>query len=161
MNETAEKKEIFESMPVPQALRLMAVPMVISQLIVLIYNMADTFYVGRTNDPYMVAGISMMLPVFNITISLAGISGVGGGTLISRLLGKGQEQEARKVSAFSVYLAIALAAVFSVGMLLFMDPLLRLVGAGENTIVYAQYYTFCVLVIGGIPTVLSNVLSNL
>ncbi len=161
MNEAEEKKEIFESMPVPQALRLMAVPMVISQLIVLIYNMADTFYVGRTNDPYMVAGISMMLPVFNITISLAGISGVGGGTLISRLLGKGQEQEARKVSAFSVYLAIALAAVFSVGVLLFMDPLLKLVGAGENTIVYARHYTFCVLVIGGIPTVLSNVLSNL
>ncbi len=161
MNEAEEKKGIFESMPVPQALRLMAVPMVISQLIVLIYNMADTFYVGRTNDPYMVAGISMMLPVFNITISLAGISGVGGGTLISRLLGKGQEQEARKVSAFSVYLAIALAAVFSVSMLLFMNPLLSLVGAGENTIVYARHYTFCVLVIGGIPTVLSNVLSNL
>ncbi len=74
MNEAAEKKEIFESMPVPQALRMMAVPMVISQLIVLVYNMADTFYVGRTNDPYMVAGISMMLPVFNITISLDSVS---------------------------------------------------------------------------------------
>ncbi|MCD8096947.1 MAG: polysaccharide biosynthesis C-terminal domain-containing protein, partial [Lachnospiraceae bacterium] len=153
--------EIFESMPVPQALRVLAVPMVISQLIGLIYNMADTFYVGRTNDPYMVAGISMMLPVFNITLSLAGISGVGGGMLISRLLGRGQEQEARRVSVFSIYLAISLAAVFSVGMLLFMDPLLKLVGAGENTIVYARHYIFCVLVIGGIPTVLSNVLSNL
>ncbi|MCD8329774.1 MAG: MATE family efflux transporter [Lachnospiraceae bacterium] len=161
MNETAENKEIFESMPVSQALRQMALPMVISQLIILIYNMADTFYVGRTNNPYMVAGISMMLPVFNITISLAGISGVGGGTLISRLLGRNQEQEARKVSVFSIYLAISLAAVFSVGMLLFMDPLLRMVGAGENTIAYARQYTFCVLVIGGIPTVLSNVLSNL
>ncbi|MCD8084162.1 MAG: cation transporter [Clostridiales bacterium] len=161
MKKETDKKEIFESLPVPDAVRIMAVPMIISQLIVLIYNMADTFYVGRTNDPYMVAGISMILPVFNITISLAGISGVGGGTLISRLLGRSEEKEAKRVSVFSIGLSIALTACFSVAMAFFMDPLLQAMGAGENTIAYARQYTFCVLVIGGIPTVLSNVLSNL
>ncbi|MCC8127072.1 MAG: cation transporter [Clostridiales bacterium] len=161
MEQTAEKKKIFEELPVPEAVRLMAVPMIISQVIVLIYNMADTFYVGRTNNPYMVAGISMILPIFNLSLSIAGLTGVGGGTLISRLLGKDCEEEAERVSVFSVYLAIIIAALFSLSMACFMNPLLRMLGAGENTIGYARQYTFCVIVIGGIPTVMSNVLSNL
>ena len=72
-------KDIFETMPVPLAVRTMALPTIISQLIVLIYNMADTFYLGRTNNPFMVAGVSLILPVFNICLSLAGLSGIGGG----------------------------------------------------------------------------------
>ena len=58
-------------MSVPAAVRTMAVPTVMAQLIVLIYNMADTFFIGRTNDPLMVAGASLILPVFNISLSLA------------------------------------------------------------------------------------------
>ena len=70
---------MFRSLPVPSALRIMILPSVISQLIVLIYNMADTFYVGQTNNPYMVAATSLILPVFNISICIAGLAGVGGG----------------------------------------------------------------------------------
>ena len=139
----------------------MALPTIISQLIVLVYNMADTFYLGRTNNPFMVAGVSLILPVFNICLSLAGLAGIGGGALISRLLGAGDAKEAEKVSAFSISLAIATTAVFSVGMLLFMNPILRLLGASGNTLTYAAQYSFCVIVLGGIPTVLSNVMANL
>ncbi|MCD7809006.1 MAG: hypothetical protein LUH02_06665 [Erysipelotrichaceae bacterium] len=161
MNTDIEKKEIFETMPIPKAVSTMAIPMIISQIIVLIYNMADTFYVGRTNNPYMVAGISMILPIFNISLSLAGLTGVGGGTLISRLLGINEEAEGKKVCTFSIYFALIITAIFSLGMLIFMDPLLKLVGASSNTFEYARQYTFFVIVIGGIPTVLSNVMSNL
>ncbi len=157
----ASREEIFSSMPVPAALRTMVVPAVISQLIVLIYNMADTFYVGQTGNPYMVAGTSLILPVFNITLCLSGLAGIGGGALISRLLGQGKKDEARRVSAFSLYLAVLIAALFSVGMAVFMRPVLSLLGAGENTYQYARQYAFCVIVFGGVPTVLSNVLSNL
>ena len=139
----------------------MALPTIISQLIVLIYNMADTFYLGRTNNPFMVAGVSLILPVFNICLSLAGLAGIGGGALISRLLGAGDAKEAEKVSAFSISLAVVTTAVFSVGMLLFMNPILRLLGASGNTLTYAAQYSFCVIVLGGIPTVLSNVMANL
>ena len=159
--EQEKNKAIFESMPVPEAVRTMALPTIISQLIVLVYNMADTFYLGRTNNPFMVAGVSLILPVFNICLSLAGLAGIGGGALISRLLGAGDAKEAEKVSAFSISLAIATTAVFSVGMLLFMDPILRLLGASGNTLTYAAQYSFCVIVLGGIPTVLSNVMANL
>ncbi len=100
---SAESKEIFETLPVPKALKAMAVPTIFSQIIVLIYNLADTFYVGRTNNPYMVAAASLILPVFNITIALAGLTGIGGGSLMARLLGEKQEDEAKKVCGFSFY----------------------------------------------------------
>ncbi len=159
--ETSVREEIFQNLPVPAALGKMIIPAVTSQLIVLIYNMADTFFVGQTNNPYMVAGTSLILPVFNITLCLAGLAGIGGGSLISRLLGQDREEEARRVSAFSLYLGLAIAAAFAVGILVFMEQVLTLLGAGENTYTYARQYATCVIVIGGVPTVLSNVLANL
>ncbi|WP_367925355.1 MATE family efflux transporter [uncultured Ruthenibacterium sp.] len=153
--------EIFRTLPISSALQKMIVPAITSQLIVLIYNMADTFFVGQTNNPYMVAGTSLILPVFNITLCLAGLAGIGGGSLISRLLGQSEEQEARRVSAFSLYLGLAIAALFTLGIAIFMEPILNMLGAGENTYHYARQYALCVIVIGGIPTVLSNVLANL
>ena len=161
VREKVTQEDIFQNLPVPSALRTMIVPAVTSQLIVLIYNMADTFYVGQTNNPYMVAGTSLILPVFNITLCLAGLAGIGGGSLISRLLGEGCREEARRVSAFSLYLGILIAALFSVSMALFMNPILALLGAGDDTDLYARQYAWCVIVVGGIPTVLSNVLANL
>ena len=105
--------DVFERLPIPAALRKMIFPAVVSQLIVLIYNMADTFFVGLTNNPYMVASTSLILPVFNITLCLAGLAGIGGGSLISRLLGTGEETEARKVSMFSFWLGAGLATLLS------------------------------------------------
>lgn len=155
------REDVFANLPVPTALRKMILPAISSQLIVLIYNMADTFFVGKTNNPYMVAGTSLILPVFNITLCLAGLAGIGGGSLISRLLGQEQEAEARRVSAFSLYLGLTIAALFAAGIAFFMEPVLALLGAGANTYGYARQYALCVIVIGGIPTVLSNVLANL
>ena len=161
MRQKADSKEIFETLPIPKALKAMAVPTVISQIIILIYNMADTFFVGKTDNPYMVAATSLILPVFNITLSLAALTGVGGGSLISRLLGENRPEEAKKVSSFSIYLSIAITAVFSISMAVFMTPILKLLGASEDTFLFAKQYAVCVIVFGGIPTVLSNVLSNL
>lgn len=154
-------QEVFERLPVPAALGRMVLPAVASQLIVLIYNMADTFFVGQTANPYMVAGTSLMLPVFNLTLCLAGLAGVGGGSLISRLLGQEREEEARRVSAFSLLLGLGISAAFSLSLAVFMEPILQLLGAGENTFSYARQYALWVIVLGGVPTVLSNVLSNL
>ena len=157
----SSQEDIFRNQPIPTALRMMILPAVVSQLIVLIYNMADTFFVGQTGNPYMVAATSLILPVFNISLCLAGLAGTGGGTLISRLLGLHEEDEARKVSAFSIWLGVAIAAAFALGIGIFMEPVLNLLGAGENTFLFAKQYALCVIVVGGIPTVLSNLLSTL
>ena len=161
MRQKAESREIFETLPIPKALKAMAVPTVISQIIILIYNLADTFFVGKTNDPYMVAATSLILPVFNITLSLAALTGVGGGSLVSRLLGENRRDEAKRVSSFSIYFSIAVTAAFSILMAAFMTPILKLLGASEDTFLFAKQYATCVIIFGGVPTVLSNVLSNL
>ena len=129
VNATLKKEDIFRDLPIPTALQKMIVPAIASQLIVLIYNMADTFFVGQTNNPYMVAGASLILPVFNISLCFAGLAGVGGGSLISRLLGQSQPDEAKRVSAFSVYIAILIALIFSTAIAVWMRPLLELLGA--------------------------------
>ncbi|MCR4705799.1 MAG: MATE family efflux transporter [Lachnospiraceae bacterium] len=139
----------------------MAVPTVVGQLIVLIYSMADTFFVGRTNNPDMVAATSLLLPVFNLSIPLAGVAGVGGGALIARLLGEGRERECSKVYSFCVYLSIILAVCFASGVFLFMDPLLTLLGANEANHAFARTYAMCVIVAGALPTILTNVFANM
>lgn len=163
LHTAAEKdnKEVFETMPIPRALATLAIPTIIGQLVVLIYNLADTFYIGRTNDPYMVAGASLILPVYNICISLASLTGVGGGSLISRLLGVQKEDQAKKVASFSFYLSLGLAVFFAVITAIFMEPALGLLGASGDTHQYARQYAFCVIVLGSLPTVVSLTLSNL
>ena len=153
--------EIFEHMPVAKAVRTMAVPTIMGQLIILLYSIADTFFVGRTNNPLMVAGASLVLPVFNICTSLAGISGVGGGAQVSRLMGEKDPEGARRVSSFSLWFALLIGLAFALGVLLFMDPLMRLLGARADVLVYAKAYAMCVIVFGGIPTVMANVMANL
>ncbi|MBQ7544685.1 MAG: MATE family efflux transporter [Synergistaceae bacterium] len=153
-------REIFEAWPIPKALTELALPMIFGQLIILVYNLADTFFIGRTNNPLMVAGVSLLLPVFNISITFANLFGIGGGTLISRLMGAHREGEAKTVSAFSFYMTILSAGAFALSMFAFMEPVLRLLGASNDTMPFAKQYTFCVIVIGAVPTILSMTLSN-
>lgn len=159
--EQVKNKELFEEMRVPRAVAAMAIPTIMSQLIILIYNMADTFFIGRTNNPLMVAGASLILPVYNLSIAFANVAGTGGGTLIARLLGQDRLPDARRVAAFSIYFSVAAGAVFSLGTAAAMGPLLRLLGASDETFVYARAYAMCVIVLGAIPTVSSMTMSNL
>lgn len=156
-----KNRELFEKTSVAKAVSTMAIPTIIGQLIVLIYNMADTFFIGRTKNPFMVAGASLILPVFNISLSIASIAGVGGSAMISRLLGEYREDEAKKVCSFSIYFSVALSVIFSVCVFAFMRPLLKLLGAGSATYDFAKSYAMCVIVFGGLPTIMTNVLSNL
>lgn len=156
-----EKKKVFEEYPVLKSLAIMAVPAVISQLITLIYNIADTWYIGLTNNPNMVAACSLVLPIFMITNVVANIFGTGGGSLISRLLGCQDHREAGKVFAVSLWMSVITSAVFCICAVAFSEPILRLLGASDNTIEYAKQYLIYVVGFGGTFSVLSMVLSNL
>lgn len=158
---SVKNTELFETTPVPKALRTMMLPTIMGQLIILIYNMADTFFIGRTDNPYMVAAASLVLPVFNISIAISNLTSVGSSALISRLLGASREDEARRVSSFCIYCTLFAAAIFSLIILVFMRPVLRLLGAGDNTFEYARTYALCVIVFGAIPTIFTSVLANL
>ncbi len=153
------KTELFETMPVPKALTKMAIPTIVSQLITLIYNMADTWFIGRTGNPYMVAASSLVLTVFLMAGALANLFGVGGGSLVVRLLGSKEEDEAKKVASWTLVFSGLAAVVFSLLCLCFMNPMLRLLGASDNTIGFARQYLLFVVVIGGFATVVSNTMS--
>ena len=159
MARTTDKTEIFERMSVPRALAVMAIPTVISQIIALVYNMADTWFIGMTDNPYMVAATSLVGTVYLLASGVANLFGVGGGSLVVRLLGSREPEEARKVASLSLVMAGGSALIFSVICLVFMDPLLRLLGASDMTIGYARQYLLCVVILGGLPTVLSSTMS--
>ena len=155
------KTELFETTPVFRALTVMAVPTIISQLIVLIYNLADTWFIGQTDDPYMVAAAALVSTVFLMITGLSNLFGVGGGNLVVQLLGRRQEDEARRAASLSLVMAAGSALLFSLLCLAFMDPLLYLLGASENTIGYARQYLIPVVIIGAPPTLLANTMSTM
>ncbi len=159
--DTETNKRLFEELPVPQAVRAFAVPSIIAQLIILIYNMADTFFIGRVNNPMMVAGSALILPIFNVCIAVSTIAGTGGGTLIARLLGRGREKDARSVAAFSFFFSLCGGLLFASGTAVFMRPLLLALGASSETYDFARLYASCVIVFGATPTVLAMTMSNL
>lgn len=157
----AEKKELFEDAPVRKAIMTLAVPTIISQLVILAYNLADAWFIGRTGNPLMIAAIALVFPIFSLCTGIGNLFGIGGGSLISRLMGKGELDRAGKVSAFSIYAALATAAVYSVVAWMFHEKLLSALGASEATLPFARNYLFYVVTIGGVPAVMSMTLSHL
>ena len=148
-------------MPIPKALAKLAIPTIISQLITMIYNLADTFFIGQTDNPAMVAAASQAFVLFFVINALANLFGVGGGSLISRLMGRGEEHDAKSVCSFSFWGTVIVSIVYSLCAFFFMDPMLRLVGADGASLEYARDYTMWVVVIGAVPTTLAVMMSHL
>ena len=156
-----EKNELFEREKPSKALAVMALPTIGSQMIVLVYNLADTWFIGRTNNPYMVGASSLALTVYLAVTALANVFGVGGGSLMVRLIGEKREDDARRVASYTVAIAAISALAFSLLVLIAMNPLLKLLGASSNTLPYAKQYVLTTTVFGGIPTILSMAMPQL
>ena len=155
------KTEIFEKMPVGKAVAVLAIPTILSQLVTMIYNLADTYFIGLTANPQMVAAASLAFPAFLLLTALSNLFGIGGGSLISRLLGAKSFDDTKKASAFSFYGCLVVTAVYSALIFTFMTPLLNLLGASKDTFEYAKQYLFWTTVVGGIPTTISVLIGNL
>lgn len=155
------KTEIFSVMSVPKAITTLALPTIISQLINLIYNMADTIYIGRTGDAYKTAAVTVAFTIFMMTVAFANLFGIGGGSLIARMIGEGRSDNAKKVCAFSFYGAISIGLLYSILIAAFLEPLLYLLGASSQTIVFAKQYVWPVVIIGSVPVVLSMACAHL
>ncbi len=156
-----DKRTLFAETPVPRALFTMAVPTIISQLINLIYNMVDAFFIGRTGNSYMMAATTITLTMVMMNVALSNLFGIGGGSLVARLMGADRPDQAKRVSAFSVYGAAAVALMYSLLVGLFLTPLLRFLGASDATIGYARSYALIVIVMGSLPSIMSMALAHL
>lgn len=118
----------------------MAIPTIISMLVTMIYNMADTYFVGQTNNALMVSAVSLIAPLFTILTSFGNLFGIGGSTAVSRSMGSGESKREKNISAFCFYSVIILGCIFAIGMVIGIDPLLGLLGVQESTYVYAKEY---------------------
>ena len=115
---------LFEDAPVWRAVISLVIPTVISQMITVIYNMADTFFIGQIGDPNQVAAVSLCMPMFIFLTWLANLFGIGANSVIARSLGKNDERTAKKASAFGFWASFVVTAVLAVILGAFMKPIL-------------------------------------
>lgn len=151
--------EIFSKTPVMQAVFKNALPAMAAMLMVLVYNLADTFFIGQTHDALQVAAVSLATPVFLIFMAAGTIFGVGGTSVISRALGEGNECHAKKVCAFCMWSCIIAGTVMAVLFLIFMDPILSLIGASPDTWDLAKTY-LTIVTCSGPFVLISNCYTN-
>lgn len=157
--ENKKSMELFSNAPVSQAVLKNALPAMAAMLMVLVYNLADTFFIGQTHDALQVAAVSLATPVFLIFMAVGTMFGIGGTSVISRAMGEGRTEYAKKVCSFCMWGCVAAGIVMSVCMLIFIDPILSLVGASADTWNLAKTYLMIVVCCG--PFVLiSNCYSN-
>lgn len=154
-----ENLETFRSAKVSTAVFKNAIPAMIAMLMVLIYNLADTFFIGQTHDDLQVAAVSLCTPVFLLFMALGTVFGVGGTSVISRAMGQGRTEYAKKVSAFCMWGCVGVGVVVSLLFWVCIDPMLTLMGASADTWDYAKNYMMIVTACG--PFVLvSNCYAN-
>ena len=132
----------------------LALPVVLGSIVTIVYNLADTYFIARTGNAYLVAGVSLCAPLFTILMAFGNIFGQGGSSLISRLLGKREMDSVSRVSSFCFYIALAVGAVIGGGILLIRDPVLRLMGSSPDTLPYAREYGTVLLL--GAPFIVVN-----
>lgn len=155
----SDTMELFEKTPVPQAVLKNAVPAMAAMLMVLIYNLADTFFIAQTHNDILVAAVSLATPVFLIFMAVGTIFGVGGTSVISRSLGQGRREYAKKVCSFCMWGCVAVGIVMSAAFLIFMDQILTLIGASADTWEPAKTY-LTIVALGGPAVLLSTCYSN-
>lgn len=138
----------------------MALPCVISSLILIIYNMADTFFVGQTQNAFQVAAVSLTNPVFVLFIAAANLLGIGGSAMISILLGQNKKEKVKSVSSFCCYASIIIGILSCLLILIFMNPLLKLLGSSPDTYQFSKDYLFYIA-LGGPFILFSNAFGHI
>lgn len=132
--------KLFENTSIKSAYFILALPVVMSMAVTIIYNMVDTFFIAKTGNPNLVAGVSQGAPIFTLMIAIGDIFGLGGSSVISRLFGKRRDKTARYVSGYCFYASITCGLVVTALMFIFQTPVLRMLGASPATWKYAREY---------------------
>ncbi len=153
---------VFESMPVSNALLSLALPTVLGQVMIVLYNMADTFFIGQTNNNAMISAVTLCMPAFMFISAIANLFGVGGSSVISRALGKNNTDRARYACAFSVWGCIIMSLLYSALVFIFIDPFVDFLGGASPEVhaLSAEYIKWTV-VIGGLSTSLASLFGHI
>ncbi len=155
------KEELFERMPVPKAVAAVSIPTVAACLVMVLYSLADTFFVGRLNNPLETSAVTLAGPVLLAFNAITNLFGTGCSSVMSRALGVKDYRTVRKTSSFGFYCTVVCGVLFSLFATVFRGGLLKLLGADAENMVYTQKYLFWTVTCGAVPSMLNIVLSNL
>lgn len=132
--------EVMEKMPIPSVILRLAIPTVFSTIISIIYNLTDTYFIGLLDDPIQLGAISLAFPVFTFLQAVGNMFGLGAPCYISRCLGAKKYDEVRKTSAVSIYVTVIITFVLTLLILIFMEPILSLIGTSSDTVSPTKNY---------------------
>ena len=155
------KTELFETSPIPKAVLTLSIPLVISSLVMMIYNLADTYFVGLLNDSIQTAAVTLASPVLLAFNAVNNLFGVGGSSMMSRALGKRDYETVKKSAAVSFYCALLFGVVFSVLYTAFRSPLLTVLGADSDTLESTSRYLMWTTTCGAAPAILNVVMGQI
>ena len=158
---TSERLALFETEKISSAILKLALPTVLSSLVMTLYSLADTFFVGMLNNSVQNAAVTLSAPVLLAFNAVNNLFGVGGSSMISRALGRKDYETAYKSSAFSFYFAIIAGLLFSSLAFFFNDGLLVLIGADSTTMEATRAYLHWTVVLGAVPSILNVVMAYL
>ena len=154
-----KKTILFEQMPVPKAVMKLAVPTVLSSLVMVFYNLADTYFVGMLNDPIENAGVALAAPVLLSFNAINNLFGVGSSSMMSRALGRKDYDTVYRSSAFGFYCSVISGLLFSLLCTICKNPLLSLLGADAQTYAATDGYMFWTVTLGAAPSILNVVMA--
>lgn len=146
---------VFSDYKIPRAVAALALPSMLGMLINIVYNLADTFFVGQTGDANQVSAVSLSMPLFLLFIALGNLFGVGGCAFVSRSLGEGNRDIIKTISAFCIYGGIMAGVLLGGAFLIFRRPLLYLIGASDASIDFACDYLMWVAL--GSPFIVTSI----
>lgn len=155
------KTELFESMPIPKAVITLSVPSVISSLVMVIYSLADTFFVGMMNDPVQNAAVTLAAPLLLAFNAVNNLFGIGSSSMMSRALGRKDYDTVYRSSAFGFYASLICSLLFSLLYGVLQSPILVMLGANAETIQATAGYLFWTVLLGSAPSILNVVLAYL
>ncbi|MBQ3501073.1 MAG: MATE family efflux transporter [Oscillospiraceae bacterium] len=158
---STNKTELFEKTPVPKAVMELSVPAMLSSLVMIVYNLADTFFVGMLGDPVQNSAVTLAAPLLLAFNAVNNLFGVGSSSMMSRALGKYDTETVKKSSAFGFWCAVFCGIVFSVLTAVFNVPLLGLLGADEITFSATKNYVFYTVTCGAVPSITAMVVAYL
>ncbi len=152
---------LFEQEAVSSAVVKLAIPTIISSLVMVLYNLADTYFVGMLNDPVQTAAVTLAAPMLLAFNAVNNLFGVGTSSAMSRFLGRGETEAVKDCSAFGFYCALFCAVLFSALTWIFQNPLLALLGAGEQNAAATAGYMKWAVSFGAVPSILNVVFAFL
>lgn len=159
--EDLKKTELFERVPVPDAVMRLAVPTILSSLVMVLYNLADTYFVGMLDNPVENAAVALAAPVLLAFNAVNNLFGVGSSSMMSRALGRRDYDTVYRSSAFGFYCCIICSVLFSAICTIGKTPLLGLLGADAQTAASTAGYLKWTVTFGATPAILNVVMAYL